>query len=177
MKPRRDPHTEMIVRNMKRAHRKRVAQLCVAAREQECRWTPDDGKPILGINEDSDHAEFPYVVMRNVVAKHPSLKDMFIAAGEKTDLGSIPWLLKVLPVFRPTAPGKRAFLRHDIGYRYQVHDRLLLDTVMRIELVADGMPRWAATVCYYAVRLFGRKAWARHAARIARGKAINGEPD
>jgi hypothetical protein len=126
-------------------------------------WYPNDKRPILGVNEDPDtRFEDPYIVLRNVTYVHALLKEIVIEEGFLTDLGSIPWLLKWIPGFRPTDPGLRAFLVHDVGYRKQLAERRLLDTIMESGLIADGMKPWKAKLCYWGVRLGGRGAYKKH---------------
>lgn len=129
------------------------------AKRHKTLWYPNDKRPIVGVNEDDDRAEWPYVVLRNVTCVHPLLDDATIEEGFKTDLGSIPWLIKIIPGFRPTDPGVRGFLRHDLEYRRQIAERKLIDVVMEADLIADGMTPWKAKLCYWGVRLFGGKAW------------------
>lgn len=135
------------------------------------RWLPNDGKPIIGVNEGEDRNENPYVVLRTVRYLHGLLSAIVIPRNFHTDLGSIPWLLKIIPGFRPTDPGKRAFLVHDWCYRKQLDDRRLIDAVMYAALVADGMAKWQAFLCWAGVRLFGWKAWNENQRRQNRAKA------
>lgn len=131
-------------------------------------WQPDDGQPIIGVNEGEDRRENPYIVLRTIRYEHGLLAPVIIPRKFHTDLGSIPWLLKVIPGFRPTDPGKRAFLVHDWLYRKQVEDRRIVDALMYSALIADGMARWQAYVCWLGVRLFGGWAWKENQRRTDR---------
>lgn len=141
-------------------------------------WIPNNGKPIIGANEGEDRKEFPYEALRNITYQHQLLKPVLISKGSKTDLGSIPWLLKIIPGFRPTDPGMRAFLVHDIGYKKQLAERIILDAIMQAGLIADGMKSWQARLCYLGVRLFGGGIYRRHGERLQReNRKPYGEPD
>lgn len=131
-------------------------------------WLPDDGKPIFGVNVGPDRKEKPYVLLRTIRRIHPLLRDLVGHRGKTTDLGSIPWLLKVIPGFRPTDAGTRAFWGHDEEYERQEAPRKLIDVVMEMDLRADGMKPWKSKACYIGVRLFGWIAWNEHKRRKAR---------
>jgi len=146
----------------KRIKNRELHSFVKLARLQKSLWFPNDGRPIIGVNEGPDKNEKPYVVLRNITCLHPLLEDAIIPAGMTTDLGSIPWVLKVIPGFRPTDAGTRAFLRHDYEYAQQRAERKLIDVVMEQDLIADGMPTWQAKLCYWGVRIGGRKAWEKH---------------
>ena len=159
-----DRHTRDIVRSARRIQREYLDRKVKEAKRFNHGWFPDDKKPILGVNEDTatNYAD-PYIVLRNITYVHGSLlKPIIISEGTLTDLGSIPWLLKVIPGFRPTDPGKRAFLVHDECYRKQLCERRIADTIMETGLIADGMKPWQASLCYWGVRLFGRRAYERN---------------
>lgn len=160
-----DKHTANIVKSARRIQREYLARKVKDAKRFQHGWYPNDNKPIIGVNEDpATNKKDPYVVLRNITYIHGILmKPLIIEEGTLTDLGSIPWLLKVIPGFRPTDPGKRAFLVHDVGYRKQLAERRVLDTIMESGLIADGMAAWQASLCYWGVRLFGRKAYERNA--------------
>lgn len=163
-----DPHTRKLIMSARRISKQmiqeRVAERVEEAKKANHGWFPADKKSIIGINADPDTCrEFPYVVLRNVTYVHKMLKEIVIEEGFLTDLGSIPWLLKVIPGFRPTDPGMRAFLVHDVGYRKQLAERKVLDTIMESSLIADGMAPWQAKLCYWGVRLGGRSAYKRYA--------------
>lgn len=149
-----------------RIRRGELPRFLRAARQQKTLWYPNDGRPIIGVNEGRDKHTKPYVVLRNITCVHPLLDDAIIEAGFTTDLGSIPWLLKIIPGFRPTDPGTRAFLRHDYEYARQWALRKLIDVVMEQDLIADGMAAWKAKLCYWGVRLGGKRAWEQHRRRI-----------
>lgn len=160
-----DPHTKALVKSARRIHREMLNNKVKQASKAKHEWLPNDGRPIIGVNEDrATRKDNPYVVLRDVVYRHQALKDIEIKEGTLTDLGSIPWLLKVIPGFRPTDPGLRSFLVHDVGYRLQLAERRLLDTIMESGLIADGMKPWQAELCYYGVRLGGWYLYNRYAA-------------
>lgn len=133
-------------------------------------WLPNDGNPIIGVNEGEDKNETPYIVLRTIRYEHGLLAPVIIPRKFKTDLGSIPWLLKTIPGFRPTDPGKRAFIIHDFCYKKQLEDRRVVDAIMYSALLADGMANWQAFVCWLGVRLFGWKAWNENQRRQNRAK-------
>lgn len=155
-----DYHTRDLILSAKRIAKAELNRRVAKAMTFGHGWYPNDKKPIIGVNEDSDtNRENPYVVLRNITYVHALLKEIIIREGTLTDLGSIPWLLKTIPGFRPTDPGKRMFLVHDEMYRKQLCERHVADVIMRSGLIADGMPPWQACVCYYGVRLFGGGAY------------------
>lgn len=133
-------------------------------------WWPDDGSPIIGVSEATDRDVNPYVVLRTIAYEHGLISPIVIPRKFRTDLGSIPWLLKVIPGFRPTDPGKRAFLLHDWCYRNQLEDRRIVDAIMYSALIADGMSKWQAFICWAGVRIFGGIAWRSNAKAKKHGK-------
>lgn len=163
-----DRHTANILKSTRRIHREILNRKVAQAKRFKHGWFPDDKKPIIGVNADpTTRADNPYVVLRNVTYVHALLKELIIAEGTLTDLGSIPWLLKVVPGLRPTDPGMRMFLVHDECYRKQLCERRLADTLMESGLVADGMAASLAALCYWGVRLGGAGAYERYAREAA----------
>lgn len=91
-----------------------------------------------------------------------------IPKGFKSDLASIPRLLRVLPGFDCYECGVRAPVIHDWGYQKggQVSDTILLsrkrvDDLLRIFARCDGVGRIRAFIVWAAVRAFGWLAYRR----------------
>lgn len=81
--------------------------------------------------------------------------------GLRTDLASVPtWLLWLIS---PFGNHQRAALFHDAAYRTQECSRWTADATFRSIMERDGVSRWKALLMFYAVRLFGWKAWQANA--------------
>lgn len=59
---------------------------------------------------------------------------------------------------------------HDTGYRKQVLTRAYVDFQFWYLMKLRGKPWYVRTLAYYAVRLFGRKAWDKHTRRLERAR-------
>lgn len=85
---------------------------------------------------------------------------LFIPSGFRCDLASVPG--PMLWLFGPNGRHQRAALFHDAAYRtHRPRHRSTADEAFRAMMLDDGVPPWKANLMYYAVRLFGGKAWAR----------------
>ena len=95
-----------------------------------------------------------------------------IPEGFKSDLASIPRLLRILPGMDCYECGVRAPIVHDWGYQTggQVSPTILLtrkrvDDLLRIFARCDGVGRIRARVIWLAVRWFGWLAFRRMPSR------------
>lgn len=82
-----------------------------------------------------------------------------VPEGFETDLASIPRFLQWLPHLHPNGRCRRAAVLHDWLYYRSEHTRKTCDQLFREALQAEGLSRRTATVYYWAVRLFGGRAW------------------
>ncbi len=82
---------------------------------------------------------------------------LIVAQGLRSDLASVPngllWLCD------PIGKHQRAALFHDAAYRTHPCSRFTADAMFRAIMEHDGVSWWRAMLMYYAVRLFGSKAW------------------
>jgi hypothetical protein len=82
-----------------------------------------------------------------------------VPAGFVTDLASIPRMLQWLPHLHPNGRCRRSAVLHDWLYQEKYSTRQGADLIFREALQAEGLSERTATVYYWAVRLFGGKAW------------------
>lgn len=98
------------------------------------------------------HAPFVYI-------RHTGTR-FTVPEGFETDLASIPRMLQWLPHLHPNGRCRRSAVLHDYLYAEKVTaTRKVADEIFRDALQAEGCSRRTATVYYWAVRLFGGKAW------------------
>lgn len=74
-----------------------------------------------------------------------------------TDLASVPWWLHWL--YPTGGRHQRAALFHDFLYETKRTKRFAADAVFRTILENDGVAPWRCRTMYFAVRLFGGRAW------------------
>ena len=82
-----------------------------------------------------------------------------IPKGFRTDLASIPWVLKWL--FGEAGIHQRGCMFHDAAYRQQLGAQWQSDALMRAIHMKDGVPKYKRLLMFFGVRLFGKKAWKR----------------
>jgi hypothetical protein len=82
-----------------------------------------------------------------------------VPEGFETDLASIPRMLQWLPHLHPNGRCRRSAVLHDWLYQEKYSTRQGADLIFREALQAEGLSERTATVYYWAVRLFGGKAW------------------
>lgn len=100
----------------------------------------------------------PFVYISNSGARFTVQEDF------ETDLASIPRFLQWLPHLHPNGRCRRSAVLHDWLYARpqwnpQNLTRQQADEIFREALQAEGLSRRTATVYYWAVRLFGGRAW------------------
>lgn len=100
-----------------------------------------------------------------VWAGSPTLPDLTVPVGFKTDLASIPRTLRNLPAFDPNGLSRRAAVAHDWLYWWQGWGKDKADDFLREAMVIDGCSRVDADAFYDAVRWFGHSSWEDGAAR------------
>jgi hypothetical protein len=85
-----------------------------------------------------------------------------VREGFETDLASIPRFLQWLPHLHPNGRCRRSAVLHDWLYASLGQygwERKQADEIFREALQAEGLSKRTATVYYWAVRLFGGRAW------------------
>ncbi len=82
--------------------------------------------------------------------------DYHVPAGTKTDLASIPRLMR--GVFSRTGRSRKPAVFHDHMYGGQWETRKVCDQAFREMLLARGVGKWVANVYYLGVRTGG---WTR----------------
>ena len=137
-------------------------------------FRPDDGEPLLGLHPKKPNT---YLTLRRLHYESLPTKGIEIPKGFATDLASIPKWLRWLPGYDPTDPRLRMAIIHDACYSLQNMPREDADWLFRSGLKADGVPFVQRWLMYFAVRLFGRKAWYKHAAEKQAAEREHGEPD
>ena len=84
--------------------------------------------------------------------------EVTVPKGTTTDFASIPRLL--WPIFPPDGRRyMRAAIVHDYLYRTGKAPRALADQMFLMLMTQDGVPWWKRTLMFWAVRLFGKKAY------------------
>jgi len=94
-----------------------------------------------------------------------------IPKGFRTDFASVPKIFwNILPPFGRY--GKAALL-HDYFYRTQIIPRKEADKIFLEAMLMMGVPAWKAYIMYWAVRLFGWKAWLENKKKLKEVKRAN----
>lgn len=151
-----------------RATRERLAQQKATALQTWHNWTPDN-KPLVGRNPSLDApAADKYVVLVDGHYRNSILEVRFVK-GDFTDLGSIPRIFR--NVISPDGRGYRGYLLHDELYRRQQVARVIADAILLSILLDDGVNHAEAYLIYYAVRMFGDKAWRDNGLKLTEAKA------
>lgn len=105
----------------------------------------------------------PYVVV-GVHRFDNTVASVEVPDGFRCDLASVPaGLLWLCP---PTGLHQRAALFHDAAYRQQKTDRAMADAIFRTIMRRDKVPAWRRELMYFAVRLFGGRAWKQNETRV-----------
>lgn len=85
---------------------------------------------------------------------------VIVPKGFVTDFASVPRIFWRL--FPPTGQHARASVVHDYLYTAEADcPRFLADAIFRHAMEISGVPWWKRTAMYYAVRMFGSRAYQR----------------
>lgn len=120
-------------------------------------WLPDNELHVAishGVN-----VRKPYRTLR-VHEVRTSFSSIYLPEGFEFDGASIPRWLK--PFIRTLDPWERYEIPaaiHDLLYSVQKSSRFSADALFRDLMASCGVPMPARLSIYYAVRLFGGKAW------------------
>lgn len=127
------------------------------------RFSPSH-KTLLGFDPETDPTK-PFVVLVDVTY---TIGPLVLKAheGMRTDLASVPRLLRNIPGFAPTDGTWRAALFHDLGYKEQVLPRKIVDALYEDCLYDLGEPWFIWKLHYLGVRLCGWKPWKDNAAAL-----------
>lgn len=80
--------------------------------------------------------------------------------GARTDLASIPRLVRNLPFLDPDGPSRRPAAMHDMLYRLgRSRGKDFADRFLRAALLSDGCAEATAAAFYWGVHLGGGPAW------------------
>jgi hypothetical protein len=85
-----------------------------------------------------------------------------VPPGTLTDLASIPQAIRNLPMLDVNGASRRPAVLHDFLYHTgggSHFDKNVADNLLRLALIAEGVPHNVAWIYYYAVRWFGGPAW------------------
>jgi hypothetical protein len=69
-----------------------------------------------------------------------------------------------------------AALIHDFLYTTQPCNRRLADTIFLALMVQDDVSRWRAAMMFFAVRIFGARAWRKHQHIVDDHDTFGGDP-
>lgn len=100
----------------------------------------------------------------------PPIGRIIVPAGFRTDLASIPRLLRNLPDLDPDGISRSPAVLHDFLYCTQPCDRETADRTLQAALVAQGASRFAAWVYYKGVHWGGGHPWAGYTAALNQRK-------
>ena len=78
---------------------------------------------------------------------------VFIRKGFKSDLVSLPWILRILA--STTGRWTKAGIFHDFLYRTHFLSRKECDAIFYKIMKDCRVPKWKRTIAYYLVRCFG----------------------
>lgn len=92
-----------------------------------------------------------------------------IHPGFRCDFDSVPGWLRWL--IKPAGPQLRAAMWHDALYRLQPFGRSVADAIFWDVLKQDKVPALIARGMYYAVRMFGSRAWEQSRANLQTSRA------
>jgi hypothetical protein len=91
------------------------------------------------------------------IGKYPSKERIHIPSNFITDFASIPRIFwSILP---PTGPYGKAAVVHDYCYRTNIYPKKISDKIFKEGMKVLKVSKWKIFVIYWAVRLFGFKAW------------------
>lgn len=82
-----------------------------------------------------------------------------VPVGFRTDLASIPRMLRNLPALDPNGRSRRPAVVHDWLYAWQAIGKDRADDFIRYAMIAEGVPHVDAETIYEAVHLFGDDAF------------------
>ncbi len=92
-----------------------------------------------------------------------------VPVGFRTDLASIPRMLRNLPALDPNGKSRRPAVVHDWLYAWQALGKDRADEFLRYAMIAEGVVHVDAETIYEAVHLFGATAWKEDGARGVAG--------
>jgi hypothetical protein len=86
--------------------------------------------------------------------------DFVISAGFRTDFGSVPSVFR--PIISNTGKFNDSYLVHDYCYDKSCTIDMakeLADTILYLNLLEKGMPKWKCLLVYNAVKMFAKSHW------------------
>lgn len=110
-------------------------------------------------NVEDDPEPDIWVVMSPLIWVDPTFGRLIVPAGFRTDLASIPRLLRNLPFLDPNGPSRRPAIAHDWLYAWRGWGKDKADEFLRAALLAEGAYTATAAAYYYAVHWGGSEAW------------------
>jgi hypothetical protein len=113
--------------------------------------------PLILQSED-DRPDFWYV-RAPLIWCDPSWGRIEVPVGFRTDLASIPRMLRNLPALDPDGKSRRPAVVHDWLYAWQALGKDRADDFLRYAMIAEGVPHVDAETIYEAVHLFGETAY------------------
>jgi len=128
------------------------------AKVLQTNFEPPEGVYLL-FDPQSDRLN-PYVTTCKHVFKS-NLLTVQVPTGFRFDFASVPKLL--LWLFDPRGRHQRAAMFHDSAYRMQYCSRFQADAIFREIMEFDHVPMWRMLLLYWAVRVFGGRAWKENA--------------
>lgn len=99
-----------------------------------------------------------WIVYAPLVWTNPT-GDITVPVGFKTDLASIPRLLRNIPNLDPCGLSRRAAVLHDYLYTLKTVSKDQADSLLYQALRAESVDVLAAQAFYDAVHMFGFQAW------------------
>ena len=82
-----------------------------------------------------------------------------VKTGFTCDGSSVPVFFHRALGSNTTGPNLLSGIIHDNTYRYKFFDRESCDKILYESLILLGKPRWASSLMFWAVRIFGHKAY------------------
>lgn len=82
-----------------------------------------------------------------------------VPCGFRTDMASIPRVLRGLSFLDPNGLSRRPACVHDWLYAWRGWGKARADNFLRFALFADGCSPWACEAFYYGVHCFGMSSW------------------
>lgn len=86
--------------------------------------------------------------------------------GFRTDLASIPRIVRNIPFLDPDGISRRAAALHDWLYAWQKYSKAFADEFLRAALTSEGTNVWSAGCYYYAVSWFGQSSWNKDSGQL-----------
>ncbi|MEO2046461.1 MAG: DUF1353 domain-containing protein [Pirellulales bacterium] len=124
-------------------------------------FEPSDGMHLLFDAQTNNKS--PYVTTREHTYTS-GIMTILVPVGFRFDMASVPgWLLWL---FDPRGRHQRAAMYHDAVYSNQHCTRFEADALFRAIMKADNVPKWRVLAMFWAVRIFGGKAWKNNRKKI-----------